>query len=365
MNPRMSALAACALMAATRVSAQPLPPPPLIPAVTSTIVFNGVATTAGGRVFLSYPRQEKAHGIEVGEIVQGKPSPFPSTAWNSWTPGRDGTEVFVWANAVRVGPDGDLWVVDAGAPGIGATRVAGGPKAVQIDLQTNTVRRIYPLQAATSPNSYVDDIRFNGTLAYLTDAGTPGGIIVLDLQSGAARRVLNGDKSVTAQVPLTGAGGKHLVDEHGKPVITNADQLEVSPDGQWLYYQPCTGPMHRIATRYLNDATLNDTALSQDVELFARTGATGGTALDAAGNLYVSQVDKAAIVKITPQGEISTLVQDPRLDWVDAMWIDDQGNLWAPAAQLDRTKGMNGGVSTVKFPTTVYKIPIGMAPERR
>ena len=87
--------------------------------------------------------------------------------------------------------------------------------------------------------------------------------------------------------------------------------------------------------------------------------------MDAAGNLYVSQVERSAIIKITPQGEVSTLAQDPRLDWVDAMWIDDQGRVWAPAAQLDRTKGMNGGVSTVRFPAVVYKIPIGMAPERR
>ena len=62
---------------------------------------------------------------------------------------------------------------------------------------------------------------------------------------------------------------------------------------------------------------------------------------------------------------VSTLVKDPRLDWVDAMWIDDQGRLWAPAAQLDRTRGMNGGVSTVKFPAVVYTLDIGQAPERR
>ncbi len=33
---------------------------------------------------------------------------------------------------------------------------------------------------------------------------------------------------------------------------------------------------------------------------------------------------------------MATLIADPRLAWVDAMWIDDDGNLLIPASQLDR-----------------------------
>jgi hypothetical protein len=39
------------------------------------------------------------------------------------------------------------------------------------------------------PGSYVDDVRFNGDFAYLTDAGKPG-LIIVNLKTGAMRRVL-------------------------------------------------------------------------------------------------------------------------------------------------------------------------------
>jgi sugar lactone lactonase YvrE len=338
--------------------------PALVPFVRSNLVLNGVTTTRRGDVFISYSRQDKAQGVEVGRLVGGAPEPFPDAGWNSWTPGRDGHGVFVWANALRIGPDGMLWVVDAGAPGPGKPQVRGGAKLVRIDPASGTVKAVYPMDGAIKPMSYVDDIRFNGEHAYLTDAGQPGGIIVLDLVSGQVRRVLDNDPSVDAQVAQTGEG-RALTGPDGKPVVFNADQLEVSPDGQWFYYQPATGPFYRIATRDLDDPSLDDAALHARVQLWARTGATGGTAMDGNGVMYASDADHDAILRITPDGRISTLVQDPRLAWVDAMWIDDAGRLIAPAAQLDRTPGLNGGRDAVQLPVVIYALGIGAKPLRR
>src|SRR6266536_1712548 len=45
------------------------------------------------------------------------------------------------------------------------------------------------------------------------------------------------------------AEGQLMHGPDGKPVYIHADQLEVSPDGRWLYYQPCSGPLYRIETR--------------------------------------------------------------------------------------------------------------------
>src|SRR5205823_6626196 len=100
-----------------------------------------------------------------------------------WKPGETGVDRFVGVNALRIGPDGALWIVDRGAPGIGKPLVPGGVKLVRIDISTNTVTRRYDLSAVTSAKSFVDDVRFHGPRAYLTDAGQPG-LIVLDLKSG-------------------------------------------------------------------------------------------------------------------------------------------------------------------------------------
>ncbi len=269
----------------------------------------------------------------------------------------DGADRFVGVNAVRTGPDGALWIVDRGGPGIGKPLASHGPKLVRIDLATNRVSRVYDLGAVTEPWSFVDDVRFNGRRAYLTDAGDPG-LIVLDLDSGVGRRVLDGHPSTIAQSPLV-AEGKPLRDPHGDPVVIHADQLEVSPDGRWLYYQPCSGGLSRIETRFLDDASLGDAALAKRVERFADTPSTGGTAIDAAGTIYLSDTDRSRILTISPEGRIATLIADPRLAWVDAMWIDDAGNLLMPAAQLDRTPGLNDGTNAVKPPIVLYSLAIG------
>jgi hypothetical protein len=59
------------------------------------------------------------------------------------------------------------------------------------------------------------------------------------------------------------------------------------------------------------------------------------------------------VLKITPEGKVSTLIQDPRLLWVYAMWIDAAGDLWIPAAQLNRMAPFQAGTSKVDFPVHV------------
>lgn len=330
---------------------------------SDSLVFNGITRSRDGRLFSPFQRQSKDRGLELGEWRDGKPVPFPDAGWNAWKTGDDPAKAFVAVNAIRIGPDGDLWVVDKGAPGMGEAPLPGGPKLVQIDLATNAVRKVYPLQAATTARSFIDDFRFNGRNVYLTDAGQPG-LVVLDLETGGLRRVLDGHWSTIAQRPLTGQG-RVLRDDRGKLLFIHADQLEVSPDGKTFYYQACTGPLYSIETRYLDDAALSDAARAEHVKLHAATVATGGTAIDAAGTIYASDTDGLRILKIAPDGTMSTLVQDPRLVWVDAMWIDEQGGLWIPAAQMNRTPAMNGGAaSAVTFPTTIYRMQIDAKPLR-
>ncbi len=324
-------------------------------------VATGVAISPNGRMFVPLSHIDGSEGPQVIEWVDGKPQPYPDANMNSWKTGDDPATHFVHVNALRVGTGGlSLWLVDTGSPDIGKPKVPKGPKIVKIDLATNKVVRTYPLDAVTNEKSYVDDIRFHGSTAYITDAGSPG-VIVLDLGTGAARRVLDDDPSTTAQRPVT-ADDHVLRGPDGNPVKVHADQLEVSPDGRFFFYQPASGPMSRVATRYLDDPKLNTTQLAKHITTYSRTGSTGGTAIDAAGIIYCSDTNKHRIMTIDTEGHQSILVQDPRLLWVDAMWIDGQGYLYLPAAQLDRMAPFNGGVSKLKLPISIYKMKIDAKP---
>ena len=92
------------------------------------------------------------------------------------------------------------------------------------------------------------------------------------------------------------------------------------------------------------------------------TPTTGGTAIDAAGIIYLSDTDRRRILQIAPDGKVSTLIEDPRLIWSDAMWIDDAGFLWIPASQQNLTPGFDGGRQSVSYPVGIYKMQIGAKP---
>lgn len=176
---------------------------------------------------------------------------------------------------------------------------------------------------------------------------------------------VDGHISTKGCMPISAEG--KLLYQQGKPAYLYADQLEVSPDGEWLYYQPASGGMSRIKTKFLDQAFRNSSLryeLGDYVEPFASTASTGGTAIDEMGNVYISDTDKMIVSKIVPNGTVVPLVQDSRLAWIDAMWIDNNGTLWMPAAQLNRGIPFNNGTSRVQKPIHVFTMDIGNKPAK-
>ncbi|MGC4851246.1 SMP-30/gluconolactonase/LRE family protein [Micromonospora sp. DT15] len=331
----------------------------LTPVLQEDRVCTGV-TTVRGRVFLSYPSADRP-GVQVVEALpDGRRVPYPDVAWNRADQPPDGA--FVHVNGLRAGPDGRLWIVDSGSPRIGGAQVPGGARLIVVDPDDDRVERVYHLDEAVHPGSYVDDVRFNGRVAYLSDAGAAG-LIVLDLDSGRSRRVLDGHPS-TAGGPVV-ADGRVLRDPDGTEVRLHLDQLEVSPDGRWLFYQPASGGMSRIATRWLDDPSVSPDELARAVERWCDTPSTGGTAIDATGTIYLSDLERRRVLVLAPDRSVRTLVVDPRLAWVDAMWLDADARLWMPAAQLHLTAGLNGGVAAVDYPAQIYRMPVEIGPPAR
>jgi hypothetical protein len=162
-------------------------------------------------------------------------------------------------------------------------------------------------------------------------------------------RVVSDTDSVKVLKPLRGEG-RETPGQAWQAIYIHPDQREVSPDGKLLYDQPCSGPMSVIETVFLNDPKLSYAVRAKH----DRTFINNGTAIDRQGNVYVSDADHSSVLKITPSGKVSTLVHDPRLIWVDAMWITSDGRLWMPAAQMDRTPDSNNGRLTVQYPIQVF-----------
>ena len=343
---------------------------PADPPVAAKATARAAAAKPEGVSALTLPRP--AHDITVSkdgrifmmmvdapalvEWVNGEIRPYPDAGWND-AKAPDHSHALVRPCSLRIGPDGLLWVLDTGQPGVDH----GGPKFVAFDLETNALVRSYPLDAGALTGSFYDDFRFNGRNVYFTDIGR-GAIVFLNLDTGALRRTLDGDPSTKGTRPLI-AEGKELPPVFGLGRILDVDMLEVSADGRWLYYQPAAGPMSRIETRWIDDPQISDAERGKHVQFWADTETTGGTAIDAEGNIYASDPDKVQLLKIDPTGKISTFVADPRMLFVDEMWIDEKGFLWMPAVQLNRVL-IKGGPSP-QLPFQVLKVQTRQKPVQR
>jgi sugar lactone lactonase YvrE len=348
-------LLATAILAAGAAAAAPTL---RIEARSDTMIWNAVAVD-GGRIFVAGPRWTGSRGPALALIGRdGKPAPYPDAAWNGWRAGADNAHAFVNVNAIHLDGRGSLWVVDTGSPEFGGDPLPGGAKAVQIDLASNrVVRTIFFGAEVALPGSYVDDIRFNGRHAYLTDAGKPG-LIVVDLETGKARRVLENHPSVVAprERPINVAGTV-VRGGDGQPLVVNVDPFELAGDGQTLYYGPLTGPWSQVPTRLLDDPATPAATLAAAVKPWADLPPIGGSVLDADGNLYYTELRTSSLVRRAPDGRLTTVVSDPRLHWVDAPAIANS-RIWLPVPQMDRVPVFNGSVSKVAQPVTLFSIDL-------
>ncbi|WP_397452360.1 L-dopachrome tautomerase-related protein [Pseudomonas sp. NA-150] len=334
--------------------------PPILQVVAQSndTIWNAVAVGDDGRVYVAGPRWTGSRGASLAVVdQQGQAQPYPDAAWNTTSDSVSPTRRFVNVNAIHRDQHGGLWVVDAGVTGFGGEVIPGAAKLVRIDLASGKVTRVLPFPADIArTHSYIDDIRFAGSHAYLTDAGEPG-LVVLDLRTGKMRRVLNNSPSTRAPADRDiVVDGETVRTPDGQPLHVQSDPLEVSPDGQWLYFASLEGPWSRVETRRLNDPALSPEQLQQHVKSWADLPPVGGTTMDASGNLYFTDLAANALRRLTPDHQIQTILVDARLHWVDAPTLDKQGRLYLPVPQIDRAAMFHNGQSKIQWPVRVYRL---------
>jgi sugar lactone lactonase YvrE len=253
---------------------------------------------------------------------------------------------------------GNLWVLDPGAPEQSLI-VPGAPKLVQIDLASNQVARKFLFDETVAPQgSYLNDVRLSpdGHFAYITDSGVRGAIVVVDLHSGNARRVLDGDPSTQVDKSVTvTVDGKPLQQTDGRRVNFSADGIALSPDGRYLYWQAVKGKtLYRIATDALENAQLSAQQVSARVETVGIDGPADGLWIDAQGRLYVSSVEHHAI-RVRDNSRLETVVRDRRLVWPDTFSEGPDGTLYITDSRIPDMSWFDPQ-SPIALPTRLYAI---------
>jgi hypothetical protein len=328
-------------------------------AASESAILNGVAISPRGRIFSSFPRWMDAPTPSLAEALpDGSFKTFPGDRWNEWRPGFAPAEHFVNVHSICADAENHLWAVDDAAPHH-QPHLKGGPKLVKFDLRTNELLRVYPMpESVAPPGAVLGHMRVLGKVAFITESHF-GAIVILDQETGATRRVLSTDPKTRAdQSIIPVIDGKEFRRANGKVQVVNVNLLELSNDGQWLYFTCLFGPvLRRIETKYLLDAKLTDAQLSLQIEDVVRIPPCAGFTIDKKGNLYFSSFTENAMLVMGENRKLRTLVADPRISFPNEPDIGPDGYLYFPASQIHRLPGFQAdGKSQVKTPWEVLKV---------
>ncbi len=228
---------------------------------------------------------------------------------------------------------------------------------MRIDLNTNAVVQVIAVDTTAAPaGSYMNDVRFSPDdhFAYITDSGAKGAIIVVDLKSGRAHRVLDGAPSTQFdKTVVVHTDGHPLRQPDGRGPQFAADGIALSADGQTLYWQALTGKtLYSLPTEVLNDPARAQFASPTVV---GTTHPADGLWIDAAERFYITDPEHDAVeVADRPGAPLKVLVKDARLRWPDTFSQGADGSLYVTASHIQDSPWFKPQMKTT--PSAIFRI---------
>jgi sugar lactone lactonase YvrE len=236
-----------------------------------------------------------------------------------------------------------------------------------VDLTSNEVRRHSFDRTILFRTSYLNDLAVDAHhgVAYLVDSGgeAPNALLVLDLETGTTRRVLDDHPTVRAGPPASPeafrVGDTSLVSPDFRIGATAAAR---SPDGATVYWtKPDT--LCSIPSGALRDESLRPGDLDRFIHSWPRRDfAADGIDQDHQGRLVMTDVTNNAVTRFDPaSGEYERIASDPRIDWPDGIAFAIDGSCYVTASQMHRSGMFDGGADRRHPPFAVLRIAASVA----
>lgn len=285
-----------------------------------------VAVNRDGRIFFTVHPESRPIGNKLLEYVDGASVPYPSGGMQS--------ELFDTVLGVVVDRFNRLWTIDHGNHGLRKARI------VAIDLDTNEVLRNQVLPPEIAPlGSFLQDLQVSadGRTIVIADASfwrKAPAIIVYDVETGAARRVLESHPSVSAEGHMIRNSDREMEFLGGVVVLRGGiDGIALGPE--WLYYGAISGSgLYRVRLRDLRDETLPPRQLANRVERIADKPLSDGMSIDVEGNVYMTDIEHRSISMIGPDRKLRTLIQSNELRWPDGLSFGPDGYFYIADSAL-------------------------------
>jgi sugar lactone lactonase YvrE len=316
-----------------------------------------VTVTDKGRIIMSL-HQFYQPKYTVAEYKNNVLVPFP----NRELADSDSTANFKLDSVLGIRSDanGIVWMLDNGM------RSGVTPKLVGWDTKSNKRHQVVYLPTPIAPkdafvNDFAVDTKHNHIFISDPAGGKNAALIVVNLSTGKARRVLEGHHSVTPEnvdliidnVPI------QVKDNTGKRVRPHIGVNPITQDlnNEWVYFAPMHGhSLYRIKADDLIDEKLDAQTLASRVQRYSDKPISDGMTIDKNNNIYLGELSANAIGVISADKKYQRLAQCPRLSWVDSFSFGANGQLFAVVNRLHQSAMLHGGVSTSKPPYYLLKI---------
>ncbi len=318
-----------------------------------------ITVTFDGRVIISL-HQFYGPAYSVAELGQdGSLKPFPNTQFNDRTERTHGVRLDS-VLGIRSDGEGIVWMLDNGL------RSQVVPKLVGWDSEHDKLHRVIELPPpATPPDAFVNDFAIDPkrNAIYIADpaGGSDAALIIVDLKTNRARRVLQGHHSVIPEpVDLIMDGQPvQIKKEDGtihRPRL-GVNPITIDTKNEWVYFGPMHGmSLYRVRADDLANDQLSEVLLEGRVQRYSSKPICDGISIDQSDNIYLGDLAANAIGVITPDRKYTRLVQSKDLSWVNSFSFGPQGDLYAVVNRLHQSAVLNAGEALSKPPYFVLRV---------
>jgi sugar lactone lactonase YvrE len=317
-----------------------------------------IAVSTGGRVFFSF-HPEAWPVIRVAEVVDGQAVPYPSPVFQ--TPGGTEPAAFVSVLSLRIDRQNRLWTLD------NANHGTGQPRLLAFDLATDEIAHRYDFpRECAGLGSHLNDFQVDptGRRVYIADASIFAqrpALVVYDVDSRTCRRLLAGHLSVEPEPYIPVVQGRKMRVFGLFAVRPGVDSIALDRAGEWLYFAPVTDRhIYRVRAADLDNTSLDEEQLAGRVEIWAAKTMSDGISIDIEGNLYLTDLEHSAIVRLRADGRLETLVRDERLRWPDGLSFGPDGWLYMTCSALQQVIGRTPGQVRAASPFQIYRFKPGV-----
>ncbi len=307
-----------------------------------------VTISPEGRIFMDALARDPESSVKTIELKAGAMVPFPAPELQ---------HKFTTIHGLSADRRGRLWILDPGNYAF-----SHRPRIYGYDIDSGKEIEDYAFPAAVAPlGSMLNDVVMDEKrdIVWISDTGSlirDSALIEFNIPQRRSRRALAGHPSVSpGTFDIVVEGQPFRVWRVIRPKY-GVDGLAIDPSGTWLYYSPLNqGALYRIPLLRLADPTLAERSLAEHSERVAETTMSDGMLFDRQGRLYLSDIEHSAVVRLTPDGRLETILKDPRFRWPISFALAPGGQIYFTCGSIDRVQRATRSEQLAVGPYYLYR----------